>query len=105
KGQIIYYAQDDEVSFERAAELLLRLKAALDEADIPFYAVNFILEKPRTDDSMRINDEETIYTANFLYTDIKEKGLAAHIEKVHHELMDYYEEQDAKTREMEIENK
>lgn len=98
-GHIIYYAQDDEISFSKASELLMVLKNSLDDADIPFYAINFVLEKPRTKDGVSQQEEPSIHTAHFLYRDIYEEGLAERIEKSHTALMEYYEEQDAKMKE------
>lgn len=95
-GHIVYYAQDEDVSFERASKLLLLLKRELDSADIPFYAIDFVLEKPRNDDGRPNEDDENIYTAHFLYRDIYEEKLAERLERAHRELMDYYEEQDQK---------
>lgn len=95
KGHIIYYAQDEDVSFEKASELLLLLKQLLDDAAVPFYAINFNLEKPRTEDGGPRPDNIWINTANFLYDDIVADGLAERLEKAHNELTEFYEEQDA----------
>lgn len=97
-GHIIYYAQDDDVSFEKAAQLMLTLKDSLDEADIPFYALDFVLEKPRDKDGVAIEDSESIHTVNFLYEHIYEEGLVERIEEAHDALMKYYDEQDAKMK-------
>src|SRR5690625_2422798 len=94
-GHIVYYAEDEEVSFTKASELLLILKEELDQAGIPFYAIDFNLEKPRTDDGVVQDDEFTIHTMNFLYGDIYEDGLVERIETAHTELMEYYDELDA----------
>lgn len=94
-GHIIYYAQDEEVSFVKAAELMVILKNSLDEAEIPFYALDFVLEKPRDKDGVAVGDSKSIHTANFLYEHIYEEGLVERIEEAHEALMKYYEEQDA----------
>ena len=95
-GHIIFYAQDDEISFKKASEILLILKEFLDKADVPFYAVDFVLEKPRNEDETPNQDGTRINTANFLYRDIYEEGLDKRLEQEHNALMDYYKEQDAK---------
>jgi hypothetical protein len=95
-GHIVFYAQDDEISFKKASEILLTLKEFLDKADVPFYAVDFVLEKPRNEDETPNQDRTTINTANFLYSDIYEEGLDKRLEQEHNALMDYYKEQDAK---------
>lgn len=92
-GHIVYYAQDEDVSFDKAAELLLLLKRELDGANIPFYAIDFNLEKPRTDDGSR-DEDMTIYTVHFLYDDIYEEGLTERLKEANKKLIDYYEEQD-----------
>ena len=97
-GHIIFYAQDKEISFAKASELLMSIKNSLDEANIPFYAIDFILEKPRTSEGIANEDDTSIHTANFLYRDIYEDGLAERIEKAHDVLMEYYAEQDAKLK-------
>lgn len=93
-GHITYYAQDEDVSFERASELLLILKESLDQADIPFYAIDFVLEKPREGDGAVSLDSPSIHTENFLYEDIYEDGLVNRLEQAHKLLMDEYEAED-----------
>lgn len=93
-GKIVFYAQHDEISFEKASELLLTLKDEFDQADIPFYAIDFILEKPHQEDGSSNEDDSSIHTANFLYEDIYEKDLKKRIKQNHQLLMEYYEEQD-----------
>lgn len=97
-GHIVYYAQDNEVSFAKASESLLIIKDALDKADIPFYAIDFVLEKPRNASGSPSDDDTSIHTANFLYDDIYEEGLSERIEQAHHKLMEYYEQEDAKMK-------
>jgi len=96
-GQIVFYAEDDEITFEKASEILLILKDKFDQADVPFYAIDFVLEKPRKENETP-GDNFSIHTANFLYSDIYENGLAERIEQNHHLLMEYYEEQDKQTK-------
>jgi|SRR5690625_295425 len=98
KGHITFYAQDDDISFTKASELLLIVKDSLDEANVPFYAIDFVLEKPRTSEGIPNEDDTSIRTANFLYEDIYEDGLTERIEKAHDELMKYYREQDEKLK-------
>ena len=95
-GHIVFYAQDEEISFKKASEILLTLKEFLDKADVPFYAIDFVLEKPRNEDETPNEDRTTINTANFLYSDIYEEGLDERLEQEHNALMNYYKEQDAK---------
>src|SRR5699024_847622 len=101
KGQIIFYAEDEEISFDKASELLLIVKDSLDDAGIPFYAIDFVLRKPRNTDGSPNQDDTSIHTANFLYEAIYEDGLAVRIEENHEALMEYYDEQDAQMKENE----
>lgn len=96
-GNIVYYAEDEEVSFEKASVSLLKLKEFFDEKNVPFYAIDFILEKPKSEEGY-IEDDFRVYVANFLYSDIYEDGLVARIEVAHNALMKYYREQDAKMK-------
>lgn len=96
-GNIVYYAEDEEVSFEKAAVYLLKLKEFFDEKNIPFYAIDFILENPKGEEGYT-EDDFRVYVANFLYSDIYEDGLESRIEVAHNALMEYYREQDAKMK-------
>src|SRR5690625_4868879 len=93
-GQIVFYAEDEEVTFEKAGEILLVLKDEFDRANVPFHAIDFVLEKPRKADGSPSDDDSSIHTANFLYDDIYVGDLAKRIEQNHLLLMEYYEEQD-----------
>lgn len=88
-GSIVFYAKDKEVSIKRASELLLKLKEAFDRADVPFYAIDFVLQKP--DDY----GETSINTEDFLYSEIYEDGLEERLRQADAELKQYYAEKDA----------
>lgn len=93
-GHLIIYVDSETVSYELAASMLLDIRAKFDSVNIPFRAVNFILEHPRTDDGTR--PEGSIRVEEFPYEDIYEEGLAARIETADAALKAYYAEQDAK---------
>lgn len=95
-GHIVFYAQHDEISFYKASEILLTLKEILDKENVPFYSIDFVLEKPRKEYEAQADDITSINTANYLYSDIFEDDLDVRLEKYHMALMDYYAEQDAK---------
>lgn len=95
KGHITFYAQDEEISFDRASELLFMLKNILDEAAVPFYGIDFTLEKPRTAEGIVNEDDTTIHVAHFLYEDIAQEGLVNRIERAHDALTEFYAEEDA----------
>lgn len=102
-GHIVFYAQHEEVTFENAARLLLLLKQELSDADIPFYAVDFILELPHTENGMPREDTSEIRTSHFLYEDIYEEGLAERIKENHTVLTEYYAVLDAELAKQKLE--
>lgn len=85
-GHLIVYVDDQELTFENAAKILLDIKNQFDEANIPFRAVDL---------SMR-TDGERINFDHFPYEDIYEEGLADRIKVAHDALEAYYAEQDGK---------
>lgn len=94
-GHIIFYTEDQDVSVKRVAEILLDIKNIFDKEGVPFYAIDFVLQKPReegeqprSDDEVRVND--------FLYSDIYEEGFEQRIEEADKLVKAYYKEQDAK---------
>lgn len=95
-GQIIYYAEDEEISYAKASEMLLTLKEILDKEGVPFYAIDFVLEKPREEEKKTYDADEAIRIEGFLYSDIVEEGLSKRIEDAHKKLMEYYKIQDEK---------
>ncbi len=82
-GHLIVYVDDQELTFENAAKILLDIKAQFDEANIPFRAIDL---------SMR-TDGERINFDHFPYEDIYEEGLVERIKAAHDEREAYYAEQ------------
>lgn len=78
-GKICLYIHDSEVTVERAAELLLEVKAYLDEKNVPFYAINFNLCAPRNEEGQLVGDQITLF--DFLYSDIYEDGLVNRVQE------------------------
>ena len=93
-GHLIVYVDSDMVSFELAAKILLDIRAEFDKANIPFRAIDFVLQPPLPNEGPRTGDE--IHFDDFLYEDIYEEGLINRIKVAHDELEAYYAEQDAK---------
>lgn len=85
-GHLIVYIDDQELTFENAAKILLDIRAEFDSANIPFYAIDLTMR----------SDGERINFDNFPYEDIYENGLAERIKAAHEALEAYYAEQDAK---------
>ena len=87
-GHLVLYIDNDTISVEEAARIMLDFRSMFDEADIPFYAIDFVLRHPRTEDGK--SDDEEIRLNNFLYQDIYEEGLAERIEIAIDETAAYY---------------
>ena len=87
-GHLILYVDNDAISVEEAARIILDFRYMFDEADIPFYAMDFVLRHPRTEDGK--SDHEEIRINNFLYQDIYEAGLIERIEIAIEETATYY---------------
>ncbi len=88
-GHIVFYAQDEDISIEKVSEIMLNLKNILDKNEIYFYAIDFVLEKPRNEDSTPTSDED-IRVEQFLYKDIYEKDLEKRVQKSYEKLKEYY---------------
>lgn len=97
-GYLVVYVEDDVVTIERAAEVLLQLKQLFDQRNVPFYAIDFVLEYPRKPEG-GTTKEGRVHVDGFLYSDIYEEGLVERIKAADEELTAYYEEQDGKTKE------
>jgi hypothetical protein len=80
-GHITIYIQSEEVTIRKASEVLLDLKKIFDKEGIPFYAIDFVLEKPRKDDGTPNVVMEDIRVNDFLYSDIYEGGLEERLRK------------------------
>lgn len=102
-GHIVFYAEDEEITVKKASEILLNIKNILDEENISFYAIDFILEKPRNEEGTPSSDDASIRIEHFLYEDIYEENLEQRISKAEKDLKKYYEIIDSKKEELEIE--
>ena len=87
-GHLVLYVDNDIISIEEAARIMLDFRAMFDEAGIPFYAMDFVLRHPRTEDGK--SDDEEIRINDFLYEDIYEDGLTQRIEIGIEETAAYY---------------
>ena len=87
-GHLILHVDNDIISVEEASRIMLDFRAMFDEAGIPFYAMDFVLRHPRTEDGK--SDDEEIRINDFLYEDIYEDGLTQRIEIGIEETAAYY---------------
>lgn len=89
-GHIIVYAEDEDVTVEKAAEYMLFIKKEMDEVGIPFYAIDFTLEKPKSDDYEYNPEDPVVYVSHFLYSDIYEEGMTERVQNAYEDLDSHY---------------
>ena len=87
-GHLILYVDNEVISVEEASRIMLDFRSMFDKADIPFYAMDFILRHPRTEDGQ--SHDEEIRINDFLYQDIYKDGLTDRIEIAIEETAAYY---------------
>ncbi|MEG1105071.1 MAG: hypothetical protein RSD78_09560, partial [Oscillospiraceae bacterium] len=75
--------------------ILSDITKILDEKNLPFYAITFVLGKPRIDD-MPNPDNSEIHLTDFLHSDIYGDDLEARVQKSHEETTAYFAAEDAK---------
>ena len=80
-GSLRVSVEDETVSPEKAAEILLELRRLMDEAGVAFHHVDMTLGYPRPEDPMENRKEGCIQVEGFLYEEIYEEGLAERIGK------------------------
>ena len=94
-GRVCLYANHEDVSVEKACEILLTVKEKLDKNNIGFYYIDFVLQKPRQEDGMPNQDETRINIDYFKWDDIYEEGLEERVQAAHDKLAAYYEYMDS----------
>lgn len=95
-GKITLYVYVDEVTAEKASEVLLEVKKQFDKEKLSFYAIDLVLRLPRNKELKDWQDTETIHIDSFLYSDIVDDNL---LEKVNASIIateSYYDEMDDK---------
>ncbi len=99
-GKITLYVYVDEVTTEKATEVLREVKAQFDRAKQPFYAIDVVLRLPKNEDKKDWQDDERIRIEDILYTDIDD-DLLAKVEENITQTKEKYEALD-KQKQMEI---
>ena len=90
-GILTIYVQEEMVTVERAAEIMLDIKALFDKANVPFYRMDFVLQYPKPEDGPW--PEEDI-RAELLYEEIYPEGLEDRIRESHEKIYAYFAELD-----------
>lgn len=98
-GYLVVYVEDDVVTVGRAAEVLLQLKELFDQRNVPFYAIDFVLEYPWKAEG-GTTKEGRVEADGFLYSDIYEDGMVERVIAANDAAIAYHEEQDKKTKEL-----
>ena len=93
-GSLTVYVDSDTLTFEEAARIMLFIRSEFDKANIPFRAIDFMLQYPLPEEGPR--PDESIWVENFLYEDIYDEGLEDRIAQADAALKAYYAEQDKK---------
>ena len=94
-GHLNLYVYSDELTYEKAAQVLLTVRAEFDQEGIPFRSIDLTLRHPKTEDGPW--DEEYIGVEFFLYEDIYEDGLTDRVAQADAELKAYRAILDAET--------
>ncbi len=89
-GELTLHIDDETVTPERAAEMLLEIKRLFEEKNIGVYCVDFMLRKPRPAEGPR--EDVTVWVEDFLWSDIYEEGLAERIQAAHDKWQEELEE-------------
>ena len=88
----IYISVDDaDVSYTRGAEILSDIAARLEEAGIPFFAVDFKLNKPRVEGQPY--EDITLWLLDFPAADIGGPDFEQKVREGHERTMAYFEEE------------
>lgn len=78
-GELVLYVNDDDVSVEKAAEILLCAKNLAQTADISFYTVSFCLQHSPYDTVTYKRPEGRVYISSMLFSEIYEEDLTERI--------------------------
>ena len=93
-GHLVLYIYDEDVSVEKAAEILLEVKHFMDAGGVFFHVIDLVLEYPKpVDDSPR--KEGRVETSEFLYDDIYEEGMVERVAAANEAAIAHHAKRDA----------
>ena len=84
-GKLTVYIEDDNVSAEKMAEILLGIRKCFDESGLGFYAIDCVLEPVDN-----FSTDNRVEVMEFRYADIYEEGLVERVEEADKAAKDYY---------------
>ena len=93
-GKLTIYIDDDTVSYERLAEILLDVRRIFDDSGVKFYVIDCVLEYQKNEDSSK-KQEGRVEVREFLYAYIYEDGMVERVKASDEAAKAYYAEQDA----------
>lgn len=95
-GHLVLYVNDEDVSVEKAAEILLEVKRLMDAGGVSFHVIDLVLRYPKpTDDSP--GREGRIETMEFPYADIYEEGMVERVEVANEAAIAHHAKMDAES--------
>lgn len=77
-GELVLYVDSTTVTVEKAARVLLEIKQYMDDAGVPFRAIDFMLQYPPSEEAEG-EEEDLIWIENFLYENLYAEGLEERI--------------------------
>ena len=93
-GHLVLYVYDEDVSVEKAAEILLEVKHFMDSGGVSFHVIDLVLEYPKpVDDSPR--KEGRVETIELLCEDIYEEGMVERVAAANDAAIAYHDKMDA----------
>ena len=84
-GKLTVYIEDDNVSAEKMAEILLGIRKCFDESGLSFYAIDCVLEPVDN-----FSTDNRVEVMEFRYADIYGEGLVERVEEAAQAAKDYY---------------
>lgn len=93
-GILTVYVDSDTLTYEEAARIMLFIRSEFDNANIPFRAIDFMLQYPLPEEGPR--PDEAIWFENFQYEEIYEEGLKDRIAEADAARKAYYAQLDEK---------
>lgn len=91
-GKLTVYIDDNTVTAERMAQILLEIREYFDNAGVGFCAIDCVLEYPRDENGFA--EDGRVEVMDFPYTDIYEDELVERVEASNTAAQEYYYTQD-----------
>lgn len=89
-GGLYINTRDEDVSYARGAEILSDIAGRLEEAGVPFYAVDFTLQKPKREDGTR--EDVSLWLLDFPAAEIGGADFDRRVRESHARTMEYFGE-------------